>query len=217
MNTTPIEQLGIELSVEEIIPRKRCAMCHEFLPITIFHLNKNGKYGRGSHCRPCRKRYNQQKDVIQRRRVHRQQNREYFRQVDREFRSRHRDQRKANNKSYKQAHKAEIDAYRKTPKAKAAVRLGKIRWRTRNANAKGRFTIDQFFARCEFYGWCCYLCRKPLTFDTVAIEHRIPLSRGGTNWPANLAPSCRSCNSKKCNKTEIEYRAELKKSIGVTS
>jgi 5-methylcytosine-specific restriction endonuclease McrA len=25
----------------------------------------------------------------------------------------------------------------------------------------------------------------------------IPLSVGGTNWPANLRPACRSCNSAK--------------------
>lgn len=33
---------------------------------------------------------------------------------------------------------------------------------------------------------------EPLQFD-----HRVPVARGGTGWPANLVPSCVSCNSKK--------------------
>ncbi|NAE18264.1 hypothetical protein GUJ16_13385 [Enterococcus hirae] len=29
------------------------------------------------------------------------------------------------------------------------------------------------------------------------IDHVKPLSRGGSAWPANLRPACRTCNSKK--------------------
>jgi 5-methylcytosine-specific restriction endonuclease McrA len=44
----------------------------------------------------------------------------------------------------------------------------------------------------------------------LSIEHRIPLSRGGSNWPANLAPACKTCNSSKGTKTEKEYRELLR-------
>lgn len=40
----------------------------------------------------------------------------------------------------------------------------------------------------------CYYCKKNLreTYD-----HAIPLSRGGSNFAANIYPTCRRCNSQK--------------------
>jgi len=54
----------------------------------------------------------------------------------------------------------------------------------------------------------CYLCLEPIAFKKDNLEHRIPLSRGGTNEYKNLAVSCQKCNCKKHNKTEKEYRKE---------
>lgn len=50
----------------------------------------------------------------------------------------------------------------------------------------------------------CYLCLKPIKFDKDVIEHKTPLSRGGTNEKKNLAIADRSCNAKKHMKTETE-------------
>ena len=55
----------------------------------------------------------------------------------------------------------------------------------------------------------CYLCLKPVEFKKDHLEHKIPLSRGGTNEYNNLAISCQSCNCKKYKKTEQEYRKEF--------
>ena len=55
----------------------------------------------------------------------------------------------------------------------------------------------------------CYLCLKPISFGKDCIEHKIPLSRNGTNNYDNLEIACKSCNSKKHSKTEEEYRKEL--------
>jgi len=52
----------------------------------------------------------------------------------------------------------------------------------------------------------CYLCLKSIEFGQDSLEHKIPLSRGGTNLYENLAIACRNCNSKKYNKTEKEYK-----------
>lgn len=86
------------------------------------------------------------------------------------------------------------------------MRLKNERRRARKTHAQGTFTTSQLHARCAFYGWACYLCNVPLTMKTLTIDHRIPLARQGTNWPANLAPCCRSCNGSKGSKTEREYR-----------
>ena len=54
----------------------------------------------------------------------------------------------------------------------------------------------------------CYLCLKPISFGKDHLEHKIPLSRNGTNEYNNLAIACQKCNFKKHTKTEEEYRKE---------
>lgn len=64
----------------------------------------------------------------------------------------------------------------------------------------GYYTEEQLQARIDFYGRRCYLCGcdwDVLPLGQKTIDHVIPLSKGGTNWPANLRPACGSCNSKK--------------------
>jgi len=52
----------------------------------------------------------------------------------------------------------------------------------------------------------CYLCFKPIEFKQDCLEHKIPLSRGGTSLYENLAIAHRGCNNKKSNKTEKEFK-----------
>lgn len=51
-------------------------------------------------------------------------------------------------------------------------------------------------------GDCAY-CGKPATTR----DHVLPLSRGGTDDPANVVVCCVSCNSSKANRTPEEWRA----------
>jgi len=54
----------------------------------------------------------------------------------------------------------------------------------------------------------CYLCLQPIPLGKDHFEHKIPLSRGGTNKYNNLAIACQKCNCRKHTKTETEYRKE---------
>lgn len=40
----------------------------------------------------------------------------------------------------------------------------------------------------------CYLCGEFVDFDSFEVEHRIPISKGGTNGLDNLYCSCTTCN-----------------------
>ena len=40
----------------------------------------------------------------------------------------------------------------------------------------------------------CYLCGDFVDFDSYEIEHKVPLSKGGTNDLSNLFCSCHTCN-----------------------
>jgi 5-methylcytosine-specific restriction endonuclease McrA len=86
------------------------------------------------------------------------------------------------------------------------MRLRAVRRRA----APGHCSKEQFLAKCEYWGWRCYLCLSPVTRLTVQIEHRIPITRGGTHWPANIAPACRACNHQKGAQTETEYRKTMR-------
>jgi hypothetical protein len=67
------------------------------------------------------------------------------------------------------------------------------RRRRRERMAQGIATAQQIAARVAYYGGLCWMCREPY----AAIDHVKPLSKGGSNWPANLRPACWSCNSRK--------------------
>ena len=41
--------------------------------------------------------------------------------------------------------------------------------------------------------------------DNYHIEHKVPLSKEGSNYPENLALSCPDCNWAKGVKTSIEF------------
>ena len=45
----------------------------------------------------------------------------------------------------------------------------------------------------------CYICGEFVDYDIYEIEHKIPLSKGGTNNLSNLFCSCHSCNVMKQN------------------
>ena len=95
-----------------------------------------------------------------------------------------------------------------TAKNPLAVKAAVHRRKTLKANASGFFTEKQLQERINYYGNRCYLCRVDLATlpeKDRTIDHVIPFNKGGTNWPANLRPACRSCNSAKSDKSLDEY------------
>jgi len=75
--------------------------------------------------------------------------------------------------------------------------------RARKHKAPGQFTPADLHAqlieqngRCY---WCCIYMKKP------TIDHVIPLSRGGSNFPDNIVLACLSCNCSKHNKLPLDW------------
>jgi len=78
------------------------------------------------------------------------------------------------------------------------VRVYNFRRRALRNEAAGSCDVTQLQARIDFYGGRCWVPDCGKLYE--AIDHVIPLSKGGSNWPANLRPICQHHNSRKYNK-----------------
>lgn len=79
--------------------------------------------------------------------------------------------------------------------------------RRRNTYVEGSHTAQEWKDQRALYGECCFYCGvsdKPLTRD-----HKIPISKGGTDYIWNIVPACKSCNCKKRTLTASEYIARV--------
>lgn len=86
--------------------------------------------------------------------------------------------------------------------------------RARKAGAAGSHTTHDVAGKFDLQGGRCYYCGCEL--QDFHVDHKIPLARGGSNFPANLCCACPSCNSSKCDKTPqefIQWRNQVKLQI----
>jgi 5-methylcytosine-specific restriction endonuclease McrA len=79
-------------------------------------------------------------------------------------------------------------------------------YRARKAAAAGSFCGAEWLALVARWDNVCAYCGEA---GPLEADHRIPLSRGGTNYIDNVLPACRSCNGRKHKMTEEEFRALL--------
>jgi 5-methylcytosine-specific restriction endonuclease McrA len=83
-----------------------------------------------------------------------------------------------------------------------------IEYRRRSAAADGghsKTDIALIFASQD--GKCAY-CAGIISIG-YHVDHIVPLSRGGSNWPKNIQLLCPTCNKKKFDKTHEEYMSYI--------
>jgi 5-methylcytosine-specific restriction endonuclease McrA len=68
--------------------------------------------------------------------------------------------------------------------------------------------VESRFAR-RSHVKCAY-CPRMVSRADATVDHRIPVSRGGSHKRSNLAIACFPCNSRKKNMTEVEFREALR-------
>ena len=112
---------------------------------------------------------------------------------------------------YRNKNKRKIKAWYKAWSNTLAGRLNKrVRQRNRYYKLKDlsiKIVQMVYENNIKKYGTLtCYLCLKPVAFKNDCIEHKTPLSRGGTNAYANLGVACRHCNARKHAKTVEEFK-----------
>jgi 5-methylcytosine-specific restriction endonuclease McrA len=120
----------------------------------------------------------------------------------------HPEQRRAAKRRYyarhREQHKAVMAAYHKAhPEVLQAKSSG---YRARARAAEGQFTSAEWRALVERYGGKCAYRGE---VGPLQVDHRTPLSHGGTNSIDNVLPACGRCNRGKGQLTEAEFRARL--------
>jgi len=139
--------------------------------------------------------YANRKEELARARERYAQDPEYFRRKTREWRRRNVDtvresrrlERISDPQRFREYERRYAQKYPEKFRAKAQKR------RALEAGADGTHTAEQVLARGVLFGSRCWMCGGSYEHD----DHVIPLSGGGTNWPANLRPTCGPCNTGK--------------------
>ena len=99
--------------------------------------------------------------------------------------------------------------YQANPKNKETKRIAQLRRHALQMQAEGTFTkkdIEELKLAQDFK---CAVCGCDLKETGYHIDHKIPLSRGGSNWPSNLQLLCPFNNVQKSNATDEEYLHKL--------
>jgi 5-methylcytosine-specific restriction endonuclease McrA len=128
-------------------------------------------------------------------RAWREQNRE---RINAEARERH--ERLKSDPAYIEAQRERQRKYYALNKEKGAVKNSARR--AKILNAEGEYTendVKSLFARQKGRCACCGQKKK------LTVDHIVPLTRGGSNWPRNLQGLCLPCNSAKQARDPVEF------------
>lgn len=88
------------------------------------------------------------------------------------------------------------------------MRTYRHRRRAQKIQNGGTHTAADIQAQHDSQGGKCWWCGENVG-DKYEVDHRIPLSRGGSNAPENLVIACRHCNRSKRDKLPHEWNGRL--------
>lgn len=188
---------------------RTCKTCQKHFPLSEYPKTKKG-YVRSKSCKKCFNRRNSTPYEGEHKLRTQQRSREYARNNPRRF-NRSSDEsyakqkeklriRYLNDEEFRLRAKENAKKYRLENPDKEAAR--KKSRRARQRSATGKFTAQEWLALCARYNHKCVACKKS---ESLTADHVIPVSKGGSSFIDNIQPLCRSCNSKKHDKT-IDYR-----------
>ncbi len=178
--------------------KKRCSKCSEEKPNTKEYFYSNGRGGLRSSCKACDFNY----DHTSRPPYEVAKTEEY------------KAYRRATRKRYPQPNRIRYAdpvketerkrTWRKNNRDKVAIQ--KRRRAARLSGAPGTFSLADIEIIRKQQKGCCWWCGRPLSQTGEHIDHRVPVSKGGSNYPENICLSCPSCNIKKGAKMHFNGR-----------
>lgn len=206
---------------------KCCTRCGEIHPATREFFNWCQSRGVRQPCRVCgRKWAKEHHDPEKARYYEARRDKEAQRQRQRDYRAQFPERAKESMLRYAEKNRAKLVACTRrwqiehAEEHKAAKKRYRLEHpekdreynhnrRARKLNAEGSYTAADIKLLLKSQKHQCWWCSVKLVGKDYHIDHRIPLSRGGSNAPENLCITCPSCNLSKNNKLPQEWNGRL--------
>lgn len=197
---------------------RECRKCGERKSLDEFSPHAAGKYGKQSRCKACCNEKNKAAYL-----ANLEANREKSRLRALRDQAENPEARNASRKRWLAANPEKniaskrkyADANRELVRASSRrwYEANKHRWREyseaycKRLRAAGpRWTKADVDRMCEAQGGGCVYCGRRLS-SGMDVDHKTPLTRGGSNNADNLQLLCKTCNRKKFQRTHEEYLA----------
>lgn len=207
-------------------PLKVCLGCLRELPAssTFFHAHPLGKGGLNPRCRDCRNastRARYRVDIVRTRAEKRDVAlRSYYRhheankakaqaaQAQRRTDPNERANHARISRAYYAANKQRVAAVTQAYREANAERVSawKRNYEARAKGAEGTHSASDIRAQLAKQLGLCFWCAEPLS--KFHVDHVVPLSKGGTNWPDNIVCACARCNLQKGSKMPQQFRSQ---------
>lgn len=191
---------------------KVCRDCGIEKPVSEFSPSKQIKDGLHSYCKPCN---------AARARAWQKANPEKVAATVAEYRAVHEEEIAVQMADYYIANREQKLAYlrewreanpdyqREWCKANPEKHSALTRnYRARKANASGYHTAEDVQVQYDHQKGHCHYCGVRVG-DGYHVDHVVPLSEGGSNWPENLVIACPTCNLSKHNKHPMDFAGIL--------
>lgn len=187
------------------IPKKQCTWCKEFYPATseYFNVRRSKKDGLYSWCKNCTHEKEKRRTSTpeykakkaQYDRAYRDQHQAKLKAQHRQAYLNNRETRKQKARQWKRDHPEQVAVHNRNREARAI-------------NALGHHTINDIRKLKALQRGKCWWCGKSLG-KHYHVDHRVPLAKGGSNWPSNLVLTCADCNLKKGTRLPDESMGRL--------
>lgn len=86
------------------------------------------------------------------------------------------------------------------------ARIGAAKRRALQAKVEGFHTIEDLKCIYKHQQGKCLRCKKFMLSEKLTVDHVVPLTWGGNDYPSNIQLLCRQCNASKGNRHATDYR-----------
>lgn len=193
---------------------KMCRKCDSQLPISEFSKSSATADGLQRWCKSCckisrRERYvkNKEQEIASARQWHSKNSAEWSKYMA-EYRATHRSELRQQARHYHHVKYRTDLQYRQhcREKTKAWYRKNPDKVYTQRVKRRLRrkLAFVEVVRRMKVWkrdGGVCKICNVPVEFETMHLDHIVPLAHGGEHSYANVQVSCAPCNLRKGAKT----------------
>ncbi len=185
------EKIDLSASVTE----KMCSKCFAVKSLSEFSTDRSRNDNCRSSCKICDRARENNPEVRQRKNSYQRENgRNYYLKYRNTEKGRAREKRHKQSEVHRQYKKSE--RYFENMRYHAQKRIA-IKNQLPNT-----FTKNDWETALKFFENSCAYCGKK---EKLAQEHFIPISRKGGYTPDNIIPACKSCNSRKSNRSPEKW------------